>query len=138
MIRPTRLPPVAGDRPALAATRWWLVYDGQCRMCAALASHAKRLDRDDVLELLPHSSEPVRTRLDWIPESVLQEAVHLIAPDGRAWAGAAGVERLTALLPALQPTTRLFGAPFARKLANRLYRWVARNRGHLGCGRHCG
>jgi predicted DCC family thiol-disulfide oxidoreductase YuxK len=31
----------------------------------------------------------------------------------------------------------VFSIPFARPLAERFYRWFARNRYRLGCGEHC-
>jgi predicted DCC family thiol-disulfide oxidoreductase YuxK len=31
----------------------------------------------------------------------------------------------------------VFAIPFARTLADRFYRWFARNRYRLGCGEHC-
>ena len=51
--------------------------------------------------------------------------------------GAAAIEKLLDVLPRGGWIAWVFDIPFVRKLADRLYRWVARNRYRLGCGDHC-
>lgn len=68
-----------------------------------------------------------------VPEERAREALYLVAPDGRRWYGAEAVIRLLALLPGawLTAAGRLLSLPGLRRVADRAYRWVARNRGRV-------
>jgi predicted DCC family thiol-disulfide oxidoreductase YuxK len=57
--------------------------------------------------------------------------------DGRTWQAAAALEELLNVLPKGRLLSLLFKIPFARPLADRFYRWFARNRYRMGCGDHC-
>ena len=61
----------------------------------------------------------------------------MIARDGTTWSGAAAIERLLDVLPKGKLISWIFRIPFARGLADKFYRWFARNRYRLGCGEHC-
>jgi predicted DCC family thiol-disulfide oxidoreductase YuxK len=76
-------------------------------------------------------------RFPWIPARAYQEALQLIGSNGETWQGAAAVEKLLDELPRGRIISWMFRIPFIRPLADRLYRWVARNRYKLGCGAHC-
>ena len=65
------------------------------------------------------------------------ESLQLIGPTGRMWEGAAAVEQLLTILPRGRMIAWIFHVPFVRGIADRVYRWVARNRYRLGCGEHC-
>ena len=47
------------------------------------------------------------------------------------------IERILDLLPRGAWLGWIFSLPFSRPLAERFYRWFARNRYQLGCGAHC-
>lgn len=117
--------------------QYTLVYDGSCRMCTRIARVVQRWDRGDI-ELLPSQTEGLAARFPWIPAEAYVAAMQLVGPHGQTWQGAAAVEQLLAILPRGRWISWTFRIPFARSLADRLYRWVARNRYRLGCGRHCG
>ena len=57
--------------------------------------------------------------------------------DGSTWQAAAALEELLNVLPKGRLISWLFSIPFARPLADRFYRWFARNRYRMGCGQHC-
>jgi predicted DCC family thiol-disulfide oxidoreductase YuxK len=76
-------------------------------------------------------------RFPWIPAKAYGEALQLIGPGGRTWQGAAAIEQLLTILPKGKLVSWLFKVPFVRVLADRFYRWFARNRYRLGCGEHC-
>ncbi|MEO5580722.1 MAG: DCC1-like thiol-disulfide oxidoreductase family protein, partial [Gemmatimonadaceae bacterium] len=77
-------------------------------------------------------------RFPWIPAKAYLESVQVIHNrSGMTWQGAAALERLIDALPKGQFITWIFSIPFVRPLAEKFYRWFARNRYHLGCGEHC-
>ena len=63
--------------------------------------------------------------------------MQLVGPGGRTWQGAAAIEHILDVLPKGKLVSWIFSIPFVRPLAERFYRWFARNRYKLGCGDHC-
>ena len=114
-----------------------LIYDGECGFCVRSVNLVASWDRDGVIELVPFQSGGVGERFPWIGEGAYREAMQLVGPGDETWSGAAAAERLAAILPGGRPFGWLFTLPFARPLADRAYRFVARNRARLGCGTHC-
>ena len=121
----------APDRP------YTLVYDGDCRFCVRSADLIASWDRRGAVEILPFQRSGVRDRFPWISDSAFRDAMQLVGPGGKTWAGAEAGERLVRILPGGRALGCLFALPFARPLADRAYRLVARNRYRLGCGDHC-
>jgi predicted DCC family thiol-disulfide oxidoreductase YuxK len=117
--------------------RWTLLYDGHCRVCQRAVRGLRRLDRADRVDAVPYQDPATRQRFAWIPTADLERAMHLVSPAGGIWAGAQAVERLLALLPGGLLWHALFRIPLVRTVADRVYRWIARNRHRLGCGAHC-
>ena len=60
-----------------------------------------------------------------------REELHLIDERGEVFTGAAAVRETLARLPAAPVMTLPFHAPGGMWVADRIYRWVARNRGWL-------
>jgi predicted DCC family thiol-disulfide oxidoreductase YuxK len=79
----------------------------------------------------------VAPRFPWIPPLAYTQAIQLVGPGGETWQGAAAVEELLGILPRGKWIAWIFHVPFVRVLADKLYRWIARNRYQLGCGAHC-
>jgi predicted DCC family thiol-disulfide oxidoreductase YuxK len=114
-----------------------IIYDGTCNVCGKIVKVLQRWDRDQVLEILPSQTPGIRARFPWIPSRAYTESVQLIGPGGKTYQGAAAVEHILDVLPKGKLITWIFSIPFARPLAERFYRWFARNRYKLGCGEHC-
>jgi predicted DCC family thiol-disulfide oxidoreductase YuxK len=115
-----------------------VVYDGLCGICGRLARGLERLDTRGAFEVVTSQAPGVLARFPWIPADAYRESLQLVEEQGgRTWQGAAAVERILDLLPRGPWVTWLFSLPFARPLAERFYRWFARNRYRLGCGDHC-
>jgi predicted DCC family thiol-disulfide oxidoreductase YuxK len=114
-----------------------LVYDGDCRLCTRSVDLIASWDQGGAVEIVPYQRGGVRERFPWIPDEDYGEAMQLIGPGNETWSGAAAAERLVLVLPGGRPLGCLFALPFARPLADRVYRLVARNRYRLGCGTHC-
>jgi predicted DCC family thiol-disulfide oxidoreductase YuxK len=115
-----------------------VVYDGFCRVCRRIVRTLGRWDRKGELEIIPSQTPGVGDRFPWIPAEAYRESIQLIDHrTGEAWQGAAAMERVIDALPKGRLITWIFSIPLARPLAERFYRWFARNRYHLGCGAHC-
>lgn len=133
MVEPSAKAPEGASSP----DRWTLLYDGHCRVCQRAVRGLRRLDRAHRVDAVPYQDPEARQRFAWIPTSDLERAMHLVSPPGEVWAGAPAVERLLTLLPGGPFWSALFRIPLVRTLADRVYRWIARNRYRLGCGAHC-
>ena len=114
-----------------------VVFDGQCRVCSRLARMLGKWDRDREFEVVPSQTPGVQARFPWIPPRAYVDALQLVGPGGRTWQGAAAIEQLLDVLPKGRLLSWIFSIPFMRGLADRFYRWFARNRYRLGCGDHC-
>jgi predicted DCC family thiol-disulfide oxidoreductase YuxK len=76
-------------------------------------------------------------RFPWIPATALADALQLVAIDGTTRQGAAAIEQLLYVLPKGRLFAWIFQVPLIRPLADRFYRWFARNRYRFGCSSHC-
>jgi predicted DCC family thiol-disulfide oxidoreductase YuxK len=117
--------------------RYTIVYDGACKVCQALVRRLANWDKRGVFEIVPSQGAGVRARFPWIPARAFAQSVQLIRRDGHTWQGAAAIEQTIDQLPKGKLVTWIFSIPFVRPLAERFYRWFARNRYRLGCGEHC-
>ena len=114
-----------------------LVYDGMCRMCTRLSKLLMKWDASRRIEVVPSQATGVMARFPWIPATAYSEAIQLIGPGGETWQGSAAVEQLLTILPRGRWIAWVFKVPFVRTIADKLYRWIARNRYRMGCGEHC-
>lgn len=114
-----------------------MVYDGNCTVCGRIMKVFQRWDRHGQIEIVPSQDASVPDRFPWIPAAAYRESIQLIGPDRTTLQGAAAMERAIDLMPKGLLVTWIFSIPFARPIAERGYRWFARNRYHLGCGDHC-
>lgn len=126
--------PTLGD----PCSPYTVIYDGHCSVCKKLVRVLGNWDRGSRLEVIPSQNPGVRARFPWIPERAFSESVQVVRnSDGRTWQGAAAIETLLDVLPRGRWITWVFSIPFVRVLAEKFYRWFARNRYHMGCGKHC-
>jgi predicted DCC family thiol-disulfide oxidoreductase YuxK len=114
-----------------------LVYDGMCRVCSRLANVLTKWDTRREIEVVPSQATGVMARFPWIPARAFGEAIQLVGPGGATWQGAVAIEQLLGILPRGRWIAWIFSVPFVRAIADRVYRWFARNRYHMGCGDHC-
>jgi predicted DCC family thiol-disulfide oxidoreductase YuxK len=114
-----------------------VVFDGDCKVCTRLVKVLRKWDRHRLLEIVSSQQPGVMARFPWIPARAYADALQLVASDGTTWQGAAAVEKLLDVLPRGRLISWIFRIPYVRTLADRLYRWFARNRYRLGCGAHC-
>jgi len=120
------------------ARPYTVVYDGHCNVCKRLVLMVTKWDRNGDIEILPAQTPGLGARFPWIPARAYLESVQVIETrSGRTWQGAAALERILDILPKGKLVTWVFSIPFVRPLAEKFYRWFARNRYQLGCGEHC-
>jgi predicted DCC family thiol-disulfide oxidoreductase YuxK len=127
----------SGDPCPPSGRPYTVVYDGTCGICGRFVRLLRKWDRHGTLEIMPSQDRCVRARFPWIPERAYVESVQLVGPGGRTWQGAAAIEQIIDVMPKGKLITWIFSIPFVRPLAERFYRWFARNRYKLGCGEHC-
>jgi predicted DCC family thiol-disulfide oxidoreductase YuxK len=130
--------------PALASTRveparrYTVIYDGDCNVCGKMVGMLRKWDRNHQLEIVPSKAAGVCERFPWIPQRAYADSIQVVrASDGKTWQAAAALEELLKVLPKGRLISWLFKIPFARPLADKFYKWFARNRGQFGCGDHC-
>ena len=114
-----------------------VVYDGDCNVCTRISRALQKWDRSTLLEVVSSQTPGVLARFPWIPARAYRESLQLVSADGETWQGAAAIEQLLNVLPRGRLIAWVFHIPFVRGLADKFYRWFARNRYRLGCGEHC-
>ena len=114
-----------------------VVFDGQCKVCSRIVRVLGKWDRNRELEIVSSQTPGVQARFPWIPARAYVDSLQLVGPGGRTWQGAAAIEQLLDVLPKGKLVSWIFSIPFMRGLADRFYRWFARNRYKLGCADHC-
>lgn len=120
------------------APAYTVVFDGHCNVCTRLVARLERWDRGEKLEMVAAQAPDVRSRFPWIPERAYAESLQVVRlADGKTWQGAAAIEQLLDVLPRGRWIAWIIAVPFVRGLAERFYRWFARNRYRMGCGEHC-
>ena len=121
-----------------AGRGYTVIYDGHCKVCGRMVKFLRKWDRNRELEIIPSQAPGVRARFPWIPQRAYMESVQVIrTDDGMTWQAAAALEELLKVLPKGRLFAWLFKIPLVRPLADKFYRWFARNRYRMGCGEHC-
>jgi predicted DCC family thiol-disulfide oxidoreductase YuxK len=137
-VSPGTVTSTAGASGVGCGRPYTVVYDGTCKVCGRLVRMLRKWDRRGVLEILPSQHPGVQARFPWIPAIAYKESVQFIsARDGRTYQGAQAIEGIIDVMPKGKLITWIFSIPFVRPLAEKFYRWFARNRYMLGCGEHC-
>jgi len=114
-----------------------VVFDGDCKVCTRLSKVLRKWDGGRNLEVVSSQQPGVTARFPWIPARAYADALQMVAADGTTWQGAAAIEQLLNVLPRGKLISWVFRIPFMRTIADRFYRWFAKNRYRLGCGAHC-
>jgi predicted DCC family thiol-disulfide oxidoreductase YuxK len=122
----------------LTERRFAVIYDGECGICSNLAEQLRRWDRNADLEITASQTPGVKARFPWIAEAEYSDALQVVRiADGATSQGAAAIETLLNVLPKGRLISWLFKFPLMRPASERFYRWFARNRYRMGCGKHC-
>ena len=113
------------------------MYDGQCPFCRASVRLLVAMDwlrRIRPMDLHTQAAE-VAARAVALTREQMMEAMRLITPRGRIYAGFFAVRRAAWLLPAMWALLPLLYLLGMSRCGPRAYRWIARHRyGFVGCG----
>ncbi len=115
------------DRPLV-------LYDGRCGFCRDWSRRLAHWDGRDRLRQVPYQERHEIAGIPVLNDAELEEALHVVLPDGRVERGARAV---IALLPWLRGGRALawFAAiPGVTGFADTVYRWIARRRHGLRSG----
>lgn len=107
-----------------------VIFDGHCPLCrksVALLRLLDWLERLRTLDLHQDQDEIARFAPQLTHERMMQ-AMQLITPHGRVYAGFYALRRMARALPALWLVLPLMYLPGMSQLGPVLYRWVARRR----------
>jgi predicted DCC family thiol-disulfide oxidoreductase YuxK len=109
-------------------SRATVIYDGECEACTRWAETLGRQNGASQLDIVSSGSAAVRERFATIPREDFAGSLQLVLPDGSRLAGANAIETLVTMLPRWRWLAPLFSLPFARPVADRVYRWIAAHR----------
>ncbi len=121
--------PSPEDRPKADV----VLYDGECPRCTALARLLHRLDVGGRLAFLSLHDPRTRQRFAQLSFDELMEELHVVAPSGKAFQGAAAVRHLARRVPALWPLVPALYLPGSKPAWQWLYRRLADARDTGAC-----
>jgi len=126
------LRPKDGENPP--SFRGWILYDGGCPSCTALAKRFDRIFRRRGFLFLPLQTEWVMLQLGLEPGAPLEE-MHVLTNESQDMAGADAVIFLARQIWWAWPMVAFAQLPGMHKLLERGYRWLAAHRGcdHIVC-----
>lgn len=106
------------------------IFDGRCVICNTTRCIVQALDwRKQVAFMDLHAGDSVARRYPLLNTASLMGEIHVIADDGRVYAGFNGTRRLMKAVPVLWPLWALMHMPIVRGwVGPALYRFIARNR----------
>ncbi|GMV97699.1 MAG: DUF393 domain-containing protein [Phycisphaerae bacterium] len=107
-----------------------LIYDGQCPLCRRSVRLIKRLDwRGRIRPLDLHTQgEEIDRRAGGLSHEVLMEAMHLVTPAGRVFAGFLALRRAAWVLPPTWLILPILYLPGVSRLGTAVYGRIARGR----------
>ncbi len=112
---------------------YFLLYDGDCRVCSFFGSIVSILDVQRRIRVRPIQDS--QDLLPGIPTDTVLDAAHAVSPDGRVTTGADAMPTLIgALLGRPLVEARLRSSRSSMRTLSRLYRILVGLRGHLSCG----
>jgi len=127
--RESNEPPLSAERTTPPA-RPTVLFDGHCRFCAAQTRNLTRLMPAGAADLVSFQTEGVLDRFPGVTHAACMEAMHLVLPDGRVFAGFEAAVRAVALsLPGR--VAYLYYVPGLRLLCDAAYALIAANRYRL-------
>jgi predicted DCC family thiol-disulfide oxidoreductase YuxK len=107
-----------------------LLYDAACGFCRRSVARILGWDRQGRLRPVVLQDPEADELLPGMDLEQRMASWHLVAPDGTVYSGGAVVPPLMRLLPGGRPIAALAAA--FPGTTERVYRWVARNRGPVG------
>jgi predicted DCC family thiol-disulfide oxidoreductase YuxK len=107
-----------------------LVYDGHCNFCRRQATRLATWSGGHIK--LESFHEPGVLERYHLTREACEDAMQLVLPDGRIFAGAAAAAGAIRLNPLLAWLGWFYAVPGIKQVSDAVYRWVARNRFRFG------
>lgn len=104
-----------------------LIYDGKCSVCTRAANWVRE-NADGAFELLPCQSAERAERFPEMSEETCMEAMQLIFPDGRRFAGEQALPHLLRRMKGWRWLAAIVELPGLRHASPYVYRFFARHR----------
>ncbi|MEQ1656132.1 MAG: DUF393 domain-containing protein [Nitrospira sp.] len=106
-----------------------LIYDSHCRLCVAAK---ERLDQAGIgVRMIPYETQEAASALGAQYRPGPPSMAYLISPAGRVWQGVDAFLPLIHGLPSGTFLRWVLKWSLMRRLAERIYRWIARHRYRL-------
>ena len=102
-----------------------------CRFCTRSAKQLTRTFGTARVSAENLQDEHVLSRYPAVPYEAAMTVMHVVAPDGRVYAGAAAIARLVRALPVIGLISYFYYLPIIKQLADVAYRLIAKNRYRL-------
>lgn len=116
-----------------------VIYDGQCAFCRAQVDRLARWDGRGRLSFLSLHDPEVAQRFPDLTHAQLMHQLHVVAANGRVYAGASAIRYLTRRLPRLWPLVPLVHFPLSLPIWQWLYGQIAGRRDRSQpCDHACG
>ena len=122
-------------REGLPGERPVILFDGVCALCNTGVDWIRSRDREGRFEFLPY--QEAGERFPRLSAERLAQALHVVLPDGRVFAGVDAAPWIFGALPGWSWVARGLGLPGIRALAPRAYAFLARRRRLLGSTATC-
>lgn len=117
------------------AGEYVMLFDGDCGICQTTANWVARLDRRrHRITCLPAQRAPLAELHPGLTLAECLKAVQVVTPDGQLHAGWDAVVALAPALWIVRPLEWADRVPALRRLCERAYDWIARNRYRLSRG----
>lgn len=105
------------------------LYDGHCVICNTTRRLVRALDWFRRVEFLDLHQPQTKERFPHINHTQAMGEIHVIAPNGRIFAGFYGTRRMLRALPLGIPLWAILRLPLIGDwLGVRVYRWIAKHR----------
>lgn len=110
-------------------TKFKLIFDGNCQICQKSVQELKSLDVFGSSEYINyHDFNQITTLHPSLTKEIADKQIHLVSPEGKIYGGFYAFRRLTLLMPVLYPLVIFLYLPFAGRLGDFFYKWIARRR----------
>ncbi len=117
---------------ATALPRYYVFYDGACRLCTGSKETLQRMDPSADLVFVNIQDRPSLSRFPMVDPWAAQGQMFVLDPAGRLSGGFDAILTLLPTVPSLAPLAPLLGWRPIRRLGWHVYRWIARNRYRIG------
>lgn len=118
-----------------SSEKLYVVYDGHCNLCLASVARLKELKTNADLHFVQiQQMEAAGEEQKLVPgirqmkHEELYEKIHVADENGQLFAGADGIIRILRTVKGLRWLSALYRIPGMKRLADRMYRFVANRR----------